>query len=1250
MLPALLKKYAVYAGRIGLGMLILLGLLTWLAGTESALHWCTQQAVRLSNGQLNLGAVHGSLYGPLRVEAISFQTDEKRFEVKEVNLDWTPASLLGMHVQINRLTVQELKIIDLKSSAESARFPDSLHSPVTFTAPAISVDRLVLMKAGAEHVLSGIDLGVENSKRRYKLNLRSMATEWGQGEAEVVLDDARPFGISAHASLRQEEHIPYRIEADASGSLEQLQLKAAANASGGQAAINATLNPFNDAPLVTALITAKGVNPARLRKDFPQANLSADISVTRQGAENLVGNLMIRNDLPGPWNHARLPLREMRIKFDGTPDLIYLRVVHLDIAKAGVFNGDGQIRDQHLRLDLSTTNFNPAGVLSKINHMQLVGNIAAEVGENKQRVIVNLQDRKVKVYVHASHQNSVIELRSATVKAGDGSLAIHGSLALDGPEQFQMAGELKQLNPAEFGDYPVARINAAFSGSGRLVVVPYVTLGFSVTDSQFRQQPLSGQGRLKLSKKRIWDSDVIMQLADNRIKLQGGLGNSGDRLTFNVSADNLAELNSDLSGKVHATGLMEGDFAAPSGHLDAQVSDLSWQKNYRIDNLQASASLGNGSNGQLDMEATLQGVSTPELHLDQAGLSAHGTRIKHTLQLKAKNPDFDVDSQFVGGWKNATGWSGLVKELSNRGHHAFTLQSPAKLEVAREHFLLNEAEVNFTEGNLILHEINYTAGQFSSHGEFQGLPLAYLQGISKQAVGLQTDISLNGEWQFAVRDKIDGHIAIWRDHGDIFLPNEPGSTLGLNSLIMNVVALNNQLQGRFEASGTRLGNLMADAQCKLSSRDGVWGITGDSPVAANVDLSIESLAWLNPLIDSTGALAFDGAIKAELHAGGAFMQPQLEGNITGDRFTVALQNQGIRFTDGRFEVGLKDQVVQLKHLTLRGGDGNLNGHGSLTLNGESPVMQLSMNAEKLEVLSRPDRYLVLSGTGNLDATSQSMQIAAQLKADWGLIELPRGDEPTPSADVVIVNLPKPNEKNSLPYALNFDLDLDLGEHFTVKAQGLDARLGGALKIIRKNGAMPSSRGSIRVVRGNYLAYGQSLKIERGILNFQGPLNNPGLDIIALRKNQPVEAGIAISGTVQSPRVKLVSNPSVPDGEKLSWLVLGHGIQDSSGQDFNSLEAAAGVLLSVGESVTLQQNIAHESGLDEFSLKGSGKLNGTVIAMGKRLSSRAYLSYEQGFTGNSNLVTINYMLTQRLSVQAQAGNTPAMDLFYTFEFD
>jgi translocation and assembly module TamB len=344
--------------------------------------------------------------------------------------------------------------------------------------------------------------------------------------------------------------------------------------------------------------------------------------------------------------------------------------------------------------------------------------------------------------------------------------------------------------------------------------------------------------------------------------------------------------------------------------------------------------------------------------------------------------------------------------------------------------------------------------------------------------------------------------------------------------------------------------------------------------------------------------------------------------------------------------------VLLNDLVWRTGDGQLSAQGRLAYGQGTPDAQLRFTAKQLQVLSQPDRYLVLSGTGEATLKDSAVQLSGTLRADRGLIELPAADAPRVSDDVVVSGR---NDQEGVSAqharnALGFDMALDLGDSFYLKGKGLDAQLGGAVRLKGVNGALPSSSGTIQVIKGDYAAYGQRLVIDRGILNFQGPVDNPGLNIVATRKNLEVQAGVAITGSAQSPRVKLVSTPSVPDSEKLSWLVLGRGMDTANGQDFSALQLAAGILLPAGESVTLQQRIARSAGLEEISLKGSGSLESTVLTLGKRLSARAYLSYERGLAGAESLAKIDYSLTPRWLVPGQAGTTPAVDLFYTLSFD
>jgi translocation and assembly module TamB len=195
------------------------------------------------------------------------------------------------------------------------------------------------------------------------------------------------------------------------------------------------------------------------------------------------------------------------------------------------------------------------------------------------------------------------------------------------------------------------------------------------------------------------------------------------------------------------------------------------------------------------------------------------------------------------------------------------------------------------------------------------------------------------------------------------------------------------------------------------------------------------------------------------------------------------------------------------------------------------------------------------------------------------------------------------------------------------------------------------QGTLNVSKGTYSAYGHKLAIEKGELLFNGPLGNPALDILAMQRGQEVEVGVAVSGTVLSPRLTLVSEPSVPDTEKLSWLVLGHGLDTAAGSDLSVLQAAAGALLSRNSSGGMQSQLASAFGVDEINLKtDQGNAQQRVVTIGKRLSSRLEIGYEQGIETASSVLHLRYTLSKRLSLEGEAGTRSAISMFFNILFD
>ncbi len=1249
----ILSKSLVYLMRLMMAVLLVVIALGWLAGTEYALHKAVAQVEEMSGGKVKLGEVQGSLLGPLKIGTLSYQTDDTRYAAKVLSLDWSALSLslawlYGAPIQLDDLTLQQLEIVEIKPTPTV--LPDTLHLPLDFSVSKIGVEKLLYKSGDAEYHVSHIELGLDYKTNSYLLTLRNLDSKWGRGRGTLEIADVPPYAVKAHISLQQGK--TYQAEAEVTGKLEQLKLLANVDAMGGKARIHAGLTPLATDLLTDMTITAEGINPALQGNGLPDANLGAVLTLVNQ-AGAMEGSLHASNSMPGEWDKSRLPLSEIGFRFSGAPENLALNGIKLDMGRAGHFDGNGQWAGSQLQLNLVTDGFNPQAMHSKMRSMSLAGRIRVLSDPQGQQLLTDLRYQRYGLHLDALYRDEMIELREAMITSGTSRLAMQGQLDLKTVQPFNLTGALQGFNPDDFGDYPAAKLNASFTATGQLAA-SQLTLGFIVADSQFLHHPLTGRGRLSLSTSRLWDSDILLQLEGNRLEAKGALGLAGDSLSFQIEADKLSMLDANLAGKIHAAGNLQGSFAAIYGDIDADMAGLSWHNEYRIDKLHVAGNLEAGADGRVVVDADLQGLTTPRLQLRRINLKVHGKRSSHQLELLAKAVDWDAQGQLAGGWDDKSGWAGQVMNLVRNGRYGFALESPAKLQVAGKQIRLGDAQFKLTAAgsavaNLLLGEFAYDGGKVQTHGEFKQLSLAYLQGLAGMEIGGESDLTLGGNWNIALQDDVSGHISLWRERGDIPLSRRSKVALGISRLDLKLEAVNNNVKGRLELEGSNLGQLKVEGQSRLSRRNDAWGFAGNAPVQMNADLSIETLSWLQALIDKTGAVQVDGMLKGKVSAYGTIDQPGLDGTMVAEHMVLAMPEQGLRFTDGHFLAKLQGRMLNLTEIAMRGGTGTLKGLGSMEFNDKSPQMKLSLVADKLEVLSRPDRNLVLSGTGDASISGRDVRMAAKLKADHGEFELRKGDEPELSVDVEVLGRSAEAEKRTVSYLVRSDFDLDLGDDFKVKGMGLDAQLGGMLKLTGTPVAPMSSRGSIRVIKGFYLAYGQHLEIDRGILNFQGPLENPSLNILAMRKNQQVEAGVTVSGTADSPHVKLVSTPDVPDGEKLSWLVLGHGLDVSNTQDFSTLQAAAGVLLAGSDSVSLQQKIARAAGLEEVSIKSEGDLTKTVFMLGKQLSSRAYISYEQGLTGVGALVKINYALTKRFSVRAQAGTSPAVDLFYTFSF-
>jgi translocation and assembly module TamB len=842
-----------------------------------------------------------------------------------------------------------------------------------------------------------------------------------------------------------------------------------------------------------------------------------------------------------------------------------------------------------------------------------------------------------------------------------------------GSVEVKTSGTLARLNPAAFGPYMAGSINGAFDASARAGSDWRGALKIALQPSTLSNAPLFGRAELQADARHLSNADVELHLGPNLVK--GAFGLPAERLDWRLDAPQLAVLGADYGGVLRGAGVLTGSLQAPA--LEALIDGQALRFGaHQLQGLHATASLGSGRGGAdpVASDITLTNYRNGDTRVASARMQTSGTRAAHALTLALRNDDVDFTGAIRGGW-NANTWTGSIDKLDNKGRYAVSLRAPAALRIAGpadagvagllhpEQIALGSTVLQLADGVVTLQSLTKNGGHWTTKGGATGVPLNYLaQFAPALRENLAGDLAIGADWsldmQAGATPTLNGSAHVFREKGDLIVGAEVPVVLGLRLLDLRADVAGSALRVQAEVDGVRAGHARVDASAQL--REGRVG--NDSPLTLTANADMGSVAWLAPLSGQPG-LELDGALKLALTGSGSVGAPVLNGSVNGDKLALRWTDQGVKLKNGVLRAQLAGDQLLLQRLSFDGDEGTLAVDGALRYTGGETSVQLKVVADKLEILSRPDRTVVVSGQAALVRDARRFTLDGKIRADRALIELAPQGRPTLSDDVIVLGRDAKTTgapaKGAVSQALVMDLEADMGDAFHLRGMGIDADLSGVLRVRAAGGRAPRVNGSIRVANGTYAAYGQKLAIDRGVISFNGAYDNPSLNIVALRKRPDgeqlsdtnVEAGVEVRGTALAPVAKLVSTPSVTDSEKLAWLVLGHGMESTSGNDTGVLSAAAGALLGGGGgSGGLQSRLANSLGVDELGLGQAKGLESTVVTVGKRISSRAYLSFEQGASTASSLVKLRYKLNPRVTLQFQTGTNTALDVLYSWAFD
>jgi translocation and assembly module TamB len=822
-----------------------------------------------------------------------------------------------------------------------------------------------------------------------------------------------------------------------------------------------------------------------------------------------------------------------------------------------------------------------------------------------------------------------IYLQQIQLEAGQGKAQGHLNLKFADGIAWDTALDLSAIDPA----YWVAELPGTLAGplrsSGEIKDEKLSLSADLDLKGKLRGQPAVIQAKADGGGEQWNLSSLQIRLGDNSIN---GKGSLQQKLVgqVDIKMPRLAQLWPQLRGQLNGRVDVAGTLKAPQGKLDLQGTQLAFQDN-RLQSLNLDATLDNAQRAKIDLKGS--GIRAGDTALGTLTASGQGDIKKQKFSLDLQGPQLKLALGLDGALDQGN-WRGrLASGDIQAGGQDWKLQGPAKVE------RLADGKINFGahcwrsgpaslcgEDQRLMPEpkLRYHLKQFPIESLAQWLPKDFAWKGALNA-DLQLDLPASGP---------NGQISIDASGGTLRVRDkDQWLDFPYQALLLTSKMTPKRIDTDLNFVGGKLGELRVQAQ--------INPLPANKPMSGTFRLSGLDLSVARPFVPMvekiTGRLNGSGTI------GGTLMAPLVNGNLLLSDGAVSGPELPMELQALQLQAVIAGEAVQLNGGWKSGktGQGTLNGNIAW---GQALVVDLALKGSQLPVSVEPYAKLEVAPDLKISMKGDELAVAGKVLVPRGEItvrELPPSTVKV-SDDTVIVG--QQTEQGKPPLAMKMDVDVEVGsDKLSFAGFGLTANLQGHVHI----GDNMDTRGELWLNDGRYRAYGQRLTVRRARLLFAGPLDQPYLDIEAIRQTDDVIAGIRLSGSAEQPTTQIFSEPALSQEQALSYLVLGRPLSTDGGDNNMLAQAALGLGLMGSAGVT--GGLAKNLGIQDFQLDTQGSGDQTAVVASGNISEKLSLRYGVGVFEPANTIALRYKLSKKVYLEAAGGVASSLDIFYKRDF-
>lgn len=1208
------RKLALVLLALVTTVLMLLGIVSFLLSSQAGSRWVLGQLVETVNSDSNLSLsideAQGTLFRGMSFTGVELHSGSDLYSMARLTTQWNPYSLLSGSFYLSRMEVTELGVELGSAASGSSTGKDQLPAedllPIALQIAELRISAIEISSGGATYAIESVNLAA-------RLEGRELDIE----ELTLVAPD---FSVSGDLVLALTEYSPF------------------------QAALQWTYEGFDLGPYDT------WAGNVELQGDMRSVSLSNQLDLPIEIQSNGSINPGITGDsFSLDLSHV---VPEWLLPFE-TADLNALR------------NSTLTTRGDFARLALTLE------------------------GELENSFLPTMQLNSTALY---SGSSLVLESYRIATLSG----AVEGTLNIDWGDGLKFLGDyvLADSNPTSYFEMPIALdlIDVSIAGSFDMEVIDNRPVGEILIQSlsgQLGSYPVQGLGSISVLDDGFQFSQVELSTQNNSLKLDGTVS-EGLSLNWQLDAPQLQEIFAELRGELAGSGSVGGSFSDLNVQgsltgLEVEYGPLSTDR-IELSIAQSAARFRTGlqiANLSYVTESVDEIVSNIDLRID-------GSQAEHELIASAYTSSYgELALTLQGGVESLEDrqWAGrLLNSSATTALGNWSTREASSLTLRANSINLNGACWYQQDSSLCLSAQSQADATLLISGELGNYPLTAFNATSE--VNLSENAQAFPFVQLPPRILASGLLA-----GNVLLTLAPEQApkieLGLRSEYASVeitpssvaeedefldeeAASQTYLIERFELAGQsdagtwntslnstfRQENIEDSEQTLTGSASANLTINPQLSLSGQLNVGIEDLHWIEALLPDLSDVT--GALSGNVEIGGSLDEPEFTGNLAVENASFAIDQLDISLTEVNTEINSANVGRAEFSAGAKSGEGTLEISG-LLLNPLSSERSLTatLNGEQFQFANLADIQLDLSPEISLAANQENIDIQGVLSIPTlALIlrELPETAIDV-SRDVVIVSFPEgrqdlqrsslSNESTLFDIPITGKLGIALGENVGFTGFGLTTKLGGSVDIEQFLDGSNRTYGELSIVEGNYELYRQSLDIRQGKLLFFGAYDNPAIDIRATRVVENQTVGVLMNGTLKSMRSQLFSTPALPGNEIIAMLVTGRKFSQVGAQDSSALLGAV-ARLGIDRTQGLTNQIRDKLGLDTLGIENTSDINNSVLMIGKNLTPELFVRYGVGLFDSQPKVAVDYLLSERLKLQAESGEFQSVDLIYTVE--